>query len=87
MQFNKRDFPDVKPLEEIREAWPDIPTHPAVAVRGEGVAETFRELMPLLYRSLDEKHDFSVKFSLTEEDFIKAVMKNFPARAEAPPSP
>jgi signal recognition particle receptor subunit beta len=26
VQFNKRDLPDVKPLEEIRAAWGDIPT-------------------------------------------------------------
>ena len=36
VQFNKRDLPDVKPLQEIRKSWGDIPTHPAVAMRGEG---------------------------------------------------
>ena len=39
--------PDVKPLEEIRAAWGDVPTFPAVAMRGEGVIETFRELLRL----------------------------------------
>ena len=77
VQFNKRDLPDVKPLQEIRDAWTDIPTFPAVATRGEGVLETFRELMRQLYRGLDEKHDFATKFGLSETDFLKSVMRNF----------
>ena len=81
VQFNKRDLPDVKPLREIRDAWKDIPTFPAVATRGEGVLETFRALMSELYRSLDEKHAFASKFALTEEDFLKGVMQNFPPKS------
>jgi signal recognition particle receptor subunit beta len=77
VQFNKRDLPDVKGLQEIKDAWGDIPTFPAVAVRGEGVLETFRELMRLLFRSLDEKHQFAVKFGVAEEDFLKGVLANF----------
>jgi len=77
VQFNKRDFPDVKPLSEIKDQWGDTPTFPAVAVRGEGVIETFRELMRVLYRSLDEKHDFAAKFGVSEEDFLKGVLRNF----------
>ncbi len=79
VQFNKRDLPDVKSLQEIRDAWKGIPTFPAVALRGEGVLETYRELMRVLYRSLDEKHDFSSKFGLGEEDFLKGLLKNFSA--------
>jgi len=81
VQFNKRDLPDVKSLQEIKSAWGDIPTFPAVAVKGEGVVETFRELMRVLYRSLDEKHEFSAKFGVSEEDFLKGVLKNFPGAA------
>ena len=79
VQFNKRDAPDIKPLKDIKEAWGDIPTYPAIAMRGEGVVETFRELMRELYRGLDEKHDFATKFGLSEEDFLKGVLKNFAA--------
>ncbi|MBW2274884.1 MAG: gliding motility protein [Deltaproteobacteria bacterium] len=81
VQFNKRDMPDVKPLQDIRNAWKGIPTFPAVAMRGEGVLETYRELMSVLYRSLDDKHAFATKFGLSEEDFLKGVMKNFDRRA------
>jgi len=85
VQFNKRDLPDVKPLQEIRDTWKDIPTFPAVALKGEGILETFRELMRVLYKSLDAKHDFAVKFGLSEGDFLKGVMKNF--RPLPPPAP
>ena len=78
VQFNKRDLPEVKPLSEIKSAWGDVPTFPAVAVKGEGVVETFRELMRVLYRNLDEKHSFSAKFGVSEEDFLKGILANFP---------
>ena len=77
VQFNKRDLPDVKSLADIKAAWKGTPTFPAVATRGEGVVETFRELMRVLYRDLDTKYDFSTKFGLAETDFLKGVMKNF----------
>ncbi len=76
LQFNKRDLPDVKPLQEIREAWGDIPTFPAVAVRGEGVLETFRELLRLVYRGIDARHRFAEKFGVSEEDFLKGVFRS-----------
>jgi signal recognition particle receptor subunit beta len=77
VQFNKRDLPDVKPLEEIKAAWGDIPTFPAVATRGEGVIETFRELLRLSYRALNAKHQFQEKFGVSESDFLKGVLKQF----------
>jgi len=80
VQFNKRDMPEVKPLQEIKRAWGEIPTFPAVAVKGEGVLETFRELARVLYRSLDERHDFSAKFGVSEEDFLKGVLQSFESR-------
>jgi signal recognition particle receptor subunit beta len=77
VQFNKRDLPDVKPLDEIRAAWGDIATHPAVAPKGEGVIETFRELLRLTYRDVDAKHQFGEKFGVSEDDFLKGVLKQF----------
>lgn len=77
VQFNKRDCPDVKPLKEIKEQWGDIPTFPAIATRGEGIQQTFRELMRVLYRSLDEKHDFGRKFQVSEKDFLEGIFTNF----------
>ena len=77
MQFNKRDLPDVKPLAEIRQAWGDVPTFPAVAIRGEGVLETFRELLRLVHRDIDARYGFGAKFGVDEDDFVKGVMGNF----------
>jgi len=77
IQFNKRDLPDVKPLADIRKAWGDIPAFPAIAMRGEGVLETFRELLRRLYRCLDERHHFGDKFGVSQEDFLKGVLANF----------
>jgi signal recognition particle receptor subunit beta len=76
VQFNKRDLDDVKPLHEIKDAWGDVTTFPAVAIRGEGVRETFRELLRRLYRAIDERHGFGEKFGVSEEDFLKGVFKN-----------
>ena len=81
VQFNKRDMPDVKDLAEIKKQWGDTPTFPAIANRGEGVVETFRELMRVLYRGLEARHDFSAKFALSEDEFLKGVMKNFKGTA------
>ncbi len=77
VQFNKRDLADVKPLQEIKLAWGDIPTFPAVAIRGEGVLETFRELLCLLYRDIDARYGFGAKFAVSEDEFLKGVMGNF----------
>ncbi len=77
VQFNKRDLGDVKPLQEIKDAWGSLPTFPAVAIRGEGVRETFRELMRQLYRSIDQRHGFGDKFGVSEEDFLKGIFRNF----------
>jgi signal recognition particle receptor subunit beta len=76
VQFNKRDLPDVKPLAEIRKAWADIPTFPAVALRGEGVIESFRELLRRLHRQLDQKHQLARNFGMSEEDFLAGVFRN-----------
>ncbi len=79
VQFNKRDLPDVKPLDEIRKAWGNVPTFPAAALRHEGVIETLRELLRLVYRNIDGKHGFGEKFGISEEDFLKAVFKSVQA--------
>ena len=81
VQFNKRDLPDIKPLDEIRATWGDIATFPAVATRGEGVVETFRELLRLTYRQIDAKHGFAEKFGVSEDDFLKGVLQSFGSRS------
>jgi hypothetical protein len=85
VQFNKRDVEDIKPLEEIREAWQEagVPTVPAVAVKGEGVVETFQVLMEKLYLDLDKRHSISTKFGVSEAEFMRGVMHHFKRAAPA----
>ena len=64
-------------LHVPKEAWGELPAFPATASTGEGVLETFRELLCLLYRSLDERHDLRRKFGVSEDEFLKGVFSNF----------
>ena len=85
VQFNKRDLENIKPLGEIRQAWEGtgIPTVPAVAIRGEGVIETFAALLEGLYRNLDERHSFSTKFGISLHDFLDGVLKDLAEKPES----
>jgi signal recognition particle receptor subunit beta len=85
VQFNKRDLPDIKALEEIRKAWEGtgVPTIPAAAAKGEGVIETLEALLQRLYRHLDQRHAFGQKFDMTEAQFMRDVMRHFEDQKEA----
>ena len=85
VQFNKRDLENIKPLAEIRQAWEGtgIPTVPALAIRGEGVIETFAALLEALYRNLDERHAFSCKFGISLTDFLDGVLKDGTQKPES----
>ncbi|MEX2206833.1 MAG: ADP-ribosylation factor-like protein [Myxococcota bacterium] len=85
VQFNKRDLPDIKPLEEIRKAWEGtgIPTIPGSAAKGEGVIETLEALLQRLFRQLDQRHAFGQKFGMSEEQFMRDVMRHFEEQKSA----
>jgi len=53
-----------------------VPAFAAVATRGEGVVETFRELLRGLYGSMEERHRFGEKFGVSQEAFLKGVLSN-----------
>jgi signal recognition particle receptor subunit beta len=79
VQFNKRDLEDIKSLDEIRKGWAEtnIPTFPAVSINADGVVETFEALVRLMFKSLNERHDFQRKFGVTEEQFLQSILKSF----------
>ncbi|SEL27283.1 hypothetical protein SAMN05444354_10578 [Stigmatella aurantiaca] len=82
IQFNKRDLPDARPEEELellrrrgRE-----PVLGAVAVRGEGVCETFHELMQLAWQRLDADANLARNIGLSEEEFLLRVFQHLELR-------
>ncbi len=50
LQYNKRDLPDLSPLEELdrKFKWREVPSFPTIATQGEGVFEAFVEATRLL---------------------------------------
>jgi len=84
VQFNKRDLEDIKPLDEIRKAWEGtgVPTVPASAAKGEGVIETLAALLQRLFRHLDQRHAFGQKFGMSEDQFMRDVMRPFEEQKE-----
>lgn len=84
IQFNKRDLPNAIPAELIQKTWGQtgIPVFMASALEGKGVIPTLDALVKLLFQNLETKYDFSRKFGLTEEQFMKAVRDNFRKAAE-----
>ena len=76
VQYNKRDLPDILTEEEIMERWGPAPWPLtfSVALTGDGVKETFGQLLIQIYRVIDEQHSFKEQHGMDENDFIKAVM-------------
>lgn len=88
VQFNKRDLPDVRPMEELESVWKarGIPVCAASAVRCEGVLETLEGILRITFRALAEKAPLLKKYGLSEKLFIEQVRKNFePHQAPAGP--
>ena len=48
-----------------------------MATKGEGVRETFRELLRAPTARSTQRHEFATKFGVSEEDFLKGVLRNF----------
>ncbi len=75
IQFNKRDLPDIRSDEELAAFAKrgKEPVYGAVAVQGKGVIETLRGLMKLVWKRLEDQHQFSRKFGVTEEEFMHSI--------------
>ena len=90
IQFNKRDLPGVRTVEEIdgiRKKSPE-PVFEAVAIRGEGVIDTLRGLLLVMFKDLNRRYDFENKFGISAREFVDAVFANRLAQGGAPtPAP
>jgi mutual gliding-motility protein MglA len=74
VQYNKRDLPGVVPESEIMERWREAPW-PVVlasALQGEGVRETFRELLRRVYARLDQQYALQQRHGLDRDAFVEA---------------
>jgi signal recognition particle receptor subunit beta len=77
IQFNKRDLPEVRSDAEIAElaAQGREPVYLAIAMRGQGVVESFVGLLHLTWSALDAEHDLNKKFGFDSEAFLATVAK------------
>lgn len=72
IQFNKRDLPNVRPDDELatlasrgRE-----PVYRAVAVKGEGVLETFFGLLDIVWKKLEAEHHLAAKVGIGPDELL-----------------
>jgi len=75
IQFNKRDMKDVRSDEEIAKlaAQGREPVYLAVAMKGQGVVESFIGLLHLTWSALDAEHDLGKKFGFDSRAFMQDV--------------
>lgn len=75
IQFNKRDLPDVRTDEELEELARRgrEPVFRAVALRNEGVAETFIGLLKLVFKKLEAQGDVARGLGLDADALIAQV--------------
>lgn len=62
-QFNKRDIKDINPVTELNEKlnYKGTPFFESIAIRGDGVLETFKEITKILLKEISQKHRVEVK--------------------------
>lgn len=75
IQFNKMDLGEVLTEAEIADYAErgKEPVFRASAIRGEGVVETLKGCMSILWKRLDEVHDFQRKLGITREEFMNGI--------------
>jgi signal recognition particle receptor subunit beta len=77
IQFNKRDLPDARSdaeMEVARKRGSEAVVG-AVALKGEGVLETFHAVAQAAYRRLDARAHLARHLGLTEEEFLGQIFR------------
>src|SRR5690606_10278450 len=75
VQFNKRDLPDIRSdeeLDELARRGPE-PVFQAVALRGEGVAETFVGLVESTWIRVERRFGLRETFGVTADEFVAQI--------------
>jgi len=72
VQFNKRDLPEIVSEAEVRSRWEQagVPIRLSTALTGQGVVETFLEVVRLSYGACDRTLQLKAEHGLTEDMFI-----------------
>jgi len=81
IQFNKRDLPDVRPDEELDQLAKRgrEPVFKAVAMKGEGVLETFLGLMRITWAKLERENQLDKKFQIRLDEVLASLTVPLPA--------
>lgn len=85
IQFNKRDLPDARSDAEIDEAARrgKEPVVGAVAIRGEGVLETFHAVLQSAYRTLEQRFGLARMVAMPEAEFLSQIFTHLDLRGSA----
>ncbi|MDD2541838.1 MAG: ADP-ribosylation factor-like protein [Desulfuromonadaceae bacterium] len=77
IQFNKRDVPDIIPENEIQTTWEPtgLPLVMASALQGDGVLETYRQLVALTFDRLNARLELTARFGVERADFVGSVTR------------
>ena len=95
MQFNKRDLPNITPVDVMNQKlnFRNVPYYEAIAIQGEGVLETFLETVKLTVRYIFNKYQLSKNVKNVDsvieklESSILAKAKQQAEKKSAPPLP
>jgi len=79
IQFNKRDLPNVRSVDEIEEMRRrgSEPIFLASAIHGEGVLETLHGLLGMTHQRLEERLQLASQWGLPKKDFIDRIFSGF----------
>lgn len=77
IQLNKRDLPGIRSDEEVARirAKGNEPVFTAIALRGDGVAETFIGLASVSWRKLERRYGLRERFGVREADVIAELVR------------
>ncbi len=77
IQFNKRDLKDIISQEAVLERWrpTGLPITFSSALYGEGVKETFDEVLKQTFQRLDNIYQLKDKYSVSEENFLMMTQR------------